>query len=317
VTLKAFFDGVGEITRVNMPMKVADGRGPRENSGFAYVDFATKDAQVLAITMSEQNLEGRRLLIKDGDDYSTKPGGPPQHGGGPTGGLSKTAQKILNAQRQPPGPTLFFGNLSFQTTEQSIRELLDAHRNSNAKKSLKDKDDNEEEDRGANKDPWIRKVRLGTFEDTGVCKGWAFVDFTTTENATAALVNTRNHTLDGRKLRVEYASSDAVRRGGGPGEHRHPKQKEHGSDNGGSGPRQKREHERREMALNATHDSETHEKEPTSGPTIQAESPTQKDPVVKPRVYTHLGQRRPDAVLASAKRSTGSIAAAQGKKLIF
>lgn len=33
---------------------------------FAYVDFASPDSKVIAITMSEQNLDGRRLLIKDG-----------------------------------------------------------------------------------------------------------------------------------------------------------------------------------------------------------------------------------------------------------
>ena len=43
---------------------------------------------------------------------------------------------------------------------------------------------------------------------------WAFVDFTNTEGATDALVNPKNHFLDGRKLVIEYASRDAVRRGG-------------------------------------------------------------------------------------------------------
>lgn len=43
------------------------------------------------------------------------------------------------------------------------------------------------------------------------------MDFTSTELATAALINPRNHTLNGRKLIMEYASADAVRRGGGPG----------------------------------------------------------------------------------------------------
>ena len=33
---------------------------------FAYVDFATPDAKLAAIALSERNLEGRRLLIKDG-----------------------------------------------------------------------------------------------------------------------------------------------------------------------------------------------------------------------------------------------------------
>ena len=33
---------------------------------FAYVDFSTPDAKTTAITLSEKNLDGRRLLIKDG-----------------------------------------------------------------------------------------------------------------------------------------------------------------------------------------------------------------------------------------------------------
>lgn len=88
VTLKAFFEGL-EVTRIHMPMKAPQsGTGPKVNSGwvlclhyascplsfhiwlisdsFAYVDFATPDAKLTAIAWSERNLEGRRLLIKDG-----------------------------------------------------------------------------------------------------------------------------------------------------------------------------------------------------------------------------------------------------------
>ena len=43
---------------------------------------------------------------------------------------------------------------------------------------------------------------------------FAFVDFTSIDHATAALINPRNHHLNGRDLVVEYASPDAVRRGG-------------------------------------------------------------------------------------------------------
>lgn len=87
-SLKVFFDGVGEITRVHMPSKLvaggSGGQARRENRGFvvvyatsekcnlphccrfAYVDFATADSKVVAITLSEQHLDGRKLLIKDG-----------------------------------------------------------------------------------------------------------------------------------------------------------------------------------------------------------------------------------------------------------
>jgi hypothetical protein len=77
--------------------------------------------------------------------------------------LTKTAKKILANQKQPPAPTLFFGNLGFDATESMIRELLEAHR----RKSKP----NEEAEEGAKDDVWIRKVRLGTFEDSGKCKG--------------------------------------------------------------------------------------------------------------------------------------------------
>ena len=74
-------------------------------------------------------------------------------------GHTKTAQKILRMQKQPPGPTLFFDNLGFETTQESIRELLESHR-------AKDPAG------GADTDTkWIRKIRLGTFEDSGKCKG--------------------------------------------------------------------------------------------------------------------------------------------------
>ena len=139
-------------------------------------------------------------------------------------------------QKQSPAPTLFFGNLGFETTEASIRELLDAHRS--IKKQGKDAP-TEAGDKP--KDVWIRKVRMGTFEDSGLCKGYlfffildrnrcstvlliyplflcspssfAFVDFMTVEHATSALINPKNHQLNGRSLVVEYASPDAVRRG--------------------------------------------------------------------------------------------------------
>ena len=52
--------------------------------------------------------------------------------------------------------TLFLGNLGFETTEDSIRELLDSHRTKDAPSA---------------DEKWIRKIRLGTFEDSGKCKG--------------------------------------------------------------------------------------------------------------------------------------------------
>ena len=84
-------------------------------------------------------------------------------------GLTKTAQKILKNQKQPPAPTLFFGNLGFDVTEVSLRELLEAHRQ---KGQVKQEDGEEQKP-----EKWIKKIRLGTFEDSGKCKGYVELVF--------------------------------------------------------------------------------------------------------------------------------------------
>jgi hypothetical protein len=81
-------------------------------------------------------------------------------------GQTKFAQKVLSSQKQPPAPTLFLGNLGFETTVDSIRHLLEAHRVKEKTNAASESADND----GAN-DPWIRKIRMGTFEDSGLCKG--------------------------------------------------------------------------------------------------------------------------------------------------
>ena len=92
--------------------------------------------------------------------------------------LSKTAQKILRTQKQPPAPTLFLGSLGFETTEESIRELFEAYRYWGHKDKGKGVDKLVSQGKGEgqgdeakSKDVWIQKIRMGTFEDSGACKG--------------------------------------------------------------------------------------------------------------------------------------------------
>ncbi|GAA5896842.1 hypothetical protein JCM6882_005048 [Rhodosporidiobolus microsporus] len=305
--------GLKEVTRINMP----NGKRAHENNrGFAYLDFPTETDVTIAVGLSEQHLDGRKLLIKSSSDYTGRPApsaastssstpaavvhadestlppldpsalgpaAPPAAPGAPQT-LNRTARKILDRQKNPPGPTLFIGNLGFETKVEDIRDMFDRNQKRAAewapkekgkkgeksgKKPVKgkgkeeegsdeeddddekadtdrdeddsdDSDDDEEEEEGKEngaeegekkrekkakgkkepldfakaKDAGIRKVRLGTFEDSGKCKGWCFVDFHLPAQATRALLNLRNHTLNGRKLNVEFASADAVRRGG-------------------------------------------------------------------------------------------------------
>ncbi|KAF9782735.1 hypothetical protein BJ322DRAFT_1072274 [Thelephora terrestris] len=345
VMLKNFFEGL-EVTRIHMPMKTPpSGAGPMVNSGFAYVDFATPDAKVTAITLSERNLEGRRLLIKDGEDFAGRPTTITTNTEGiattttepstlrsaaPKTGLTKIAHKILAAQKQPPGPTLFFGNLGFEATEDSIRQLLEAHRKKPTETPSHNDDeessDNGREDGGEAKvkpkgngprkeDKWLRKIRMGTFEDSGKCKGWAFADFTSTEHATSALINPRNHSLDGRKLTVEYASPDAVRRGGGPrgesGDYKHKTFK--GRDGPGKVRKPRSDgHIEREPKPAAGQLTEGGERE------LERVERKLKRGSGFERASSRRGERpKPGAALALAQRGTAAILPSQGQKITF
>ncbi|KAF7352416.1 hypothetical protein MVEN_01206100 [Mycena venus] len=307
--LTEFFKEVGEITRINMPTKAPNAPGAKaENRGYAYVDFTTPEAQKAAIAMSEQNLFGRKLLIKDGTDFTGRPAVPGVDGAAAASGapvpktLSKTSQKILGSQKQPPAPTLFLGNLPFETTEQTILGLFEAHR-------VKKKAKTEDEEKPEGDDKWIRKVRMGTFEDSGKCKGFAFVDFTSIEHATSVLVNPKNHLLDGRKLVVEYASADAVRRGAPKGKRedgaaeRMPQRRKEAKSRG---PRAEKKLQREKDVPARKADSYAAPQDPDSG--VAEPEQKRKGPKSRPK---------PGAALAQAKRESAAIVPSQGKKVVF
>ncbi|KAF9472179.1 hypothetical protein BDN70DRAFT_868641 [Pholiota conissans] len=352
--VRRFFKDVGEITRINMPTKAPAGPGMRpENRGFAYIDFATPEAKAKAIALSEQPLLGRKLLIKDGDSFEGRPAATA------AGELtltdpalvhkthSKTAQKILRAQKQPPASTLFLGNLGYETTEASIRQLLDAHRPGNKKgkdvardlPAEKDDKKDDEEDKDVSeemdtavedestsqkpkpKDDWIRQIRMGTFEDSGLCKGFAFVDFTSVEHATSALINPKNHHLDGRNLLVEYASPDAVRRGLNPFR---PPGERSAANHGKKRPhRTERLQARAAMRPAATSDEtstpngDDGEEDASSRPKRSWEH---KEQVSAEGGVRHKGPKsrpKPGAALALAKRESVAIVPSQGQKITF
>jgi RNA recognition motif-containing protein len=145
------------ITRVHMPgpddKKLAekvDNAKPwkkQQNKGFAYVDFSTPENVAKAIELSEQLLSGRRVLIKDSKSFEGRP--------------QKTKEENRN-HGKPPNKRVFLGNLRFDTTEESLKEHFGCC--------------------GA-----IENVMLATFEDSGKCKGYAWITFEELEAAQAAV----------------------------------------------------------------------------------------------------------------------------------
>lgn len=151
---------------------------------------------------------------------------------------------------------------------------------------------------------------------------FAFVDFTTTDHATTALINPRNHHLNGRNLVVEYASADAVRRGAPkeqrePGSSAAPKRREAKS----RGPRAERLERNRMKA----------ESQVKEGPVVPAEQPGPSKPPREERQPHGPGDSggsgmkakgprsrpKPGAALALAKRESAAIVTSTGKKIVF
>ncbi|KAL1797658.1 hypothetical protein ACET3X_004264 [Alternaria dauci] len=148
------------ITRIHMPPPTkptpANWTTKPMNKGFAYVDFSTELAMYSAIALTETKMDGRALLIKNAKSFDGRPDKPKTEETQDSRG-GKGAKPS-----HPPNKRIFVGNLSFDVT----KEDLEAHY--------------------APCGP-IDNIHMATFEDSGKCKGYAWVTFGDVEAATAAV----------------------------------------------------------------------------------------------------------------------------------
>lgn len=129
-----------------------------QNKGFAYVDFATSTALAQALTLTETLLTGRRVLIKDSKSFDGRPEKTSlKEGGGDAADAQTTAYT-----GKPPSKRVFVGNLGFETSEEDLRSHFERC--------------------GA-----VAGVHVATFEDSGKCKGFAWVEFEELEAGKAAV----------------------------------------------------------------------------------------------------------------------------------
>jgi RNA recognition motif-containing protein len=75
---------------------------------------------------------------------------------------------------------LYVGNLSYNTYEDSLRNLFSSYGN-------------------------VESVKIITDRDTGYSKGFGFVEMSTDEEAQAAITATNGFEFDGRRLKVNEA----------------------------------------------------------------------------------------------------------------
>lgn len=149
-----------QITRVHMP---APTKPPNPNwstkplnKGFAYVDFSDQLPMYAAIALTETKMDGRPLLIKNAKSFEGRPEKPKEEGAVATDGVKG------GKAGHPPNKRVFVGNLAFDVT----KEDLEVHFSQAGP---------------------IEMLHMATFEDTGKCKGYAWVTFETVEAATSAV----------------------------------------------------------------------------------------------------------------------------------
>ncbi|KAH7382321.1 hypothetical protein BKA66DRAFT_418668 [Pyrenochaeta sp. MPI-SDFR-AT-0127] len=151
-----------QITRVHLPppTKPVNPSWTTKplNKGFAYVDFSTELAMYTAIALTETKMDGRALLIKNAKSFEGRPDKPK------TEETQNSAHGARGAVKEghPPNKRVFVGNLSFDVT----KEDLEAHY--------------------AQCGP-VEHIHMATFEDSGKCKGYAWVTFGDIEAATSAV----------------------------------------------------------------------------------------------------------------------------------
>ncbi|KAF5100832.1 hypothetical protein D0Z00_001101 [Geotrichum galactomycetum] len=168
-----------DITRLKLPLAPGSkhgGKKPVKIRGFAYVDFKTQLQADTVVALSEEYLNGRNLLIKDSKSFEGRPAVVTAKGGVAGTALSKN----------PPSRILFVGNLAFDTKD----ETLEQHFQHCGE---------------------IIRVRMATFEDSGNCKGFAFIDFRDIDGATAALKDKSCRKMAGRVLRMEFGEDRSKR----------------------------------------------------------------------------------------------------------
>lgn len=169
-----------DLSRVKLPLAPAHNRGSKGKSGkirgFAYVDLKNQNQVDTVVGLSEEYLNGRNLLIKDSRSFEGRPAVVTASGSTKGAAISKN----------PPSRILFVGNLAFDTTETALEEHFQHCGD-------------------------ITKIRMATFEDSGNCKGFAFVDFRDVDGATEALKDKSCRKLGGRFLRMEFGEDRSQR----------------------------------------------------------------------------------------------------------
>ena len=246
---------------------------------------------------------------------------------------------ILKKQAHPESATLFVGNLPFDATEETLRDLVESNAALGAEVDVKPPLQGDEKEEGnalgkrqdggrGGKKSGLRKVRLGAFEDTGRCKGYvftsttsitliicsfAFLDFYSPGEATTALTNRNNYVYDARKITLQFASPEATKRSGG----RESSKKI--SKIGHAGPKRRAAVTAEKTISKELREAEAPRRKPKDEVEEEAGTSLKTERVGDQRgkKWQAAGRPRPGAALAIAKREKVGIVEGRGEKIVF
>lgn len=288
------------ITRLHMPppsrsaLAASRQKIKPQNQGFAYVDFSTKAALLGALALSERLLTGRRVLIKDAKSFEGRPEKSKEEGAS-----SATSGK-------PPSNRIFVGNLGFDVTQDMVQEHFQRCGE-------------------------VLDVFLATFEDTGKCKGYGWVQFAQLEAGEAAVRGWMNYDQekDGENGDVETGEALAD----GTGRKKKARLRKWWVNKLGGRPLRMEFAEGKDVRYKKRYGKEgTARKDKETS--VEVENTSVAEPAVQSagaasasRTTDYLGKRstrkidartiKPGAALAAAPRLTGGIVESEGKKITF
>ncbi|KAK7207179.1 hypothetical protein BZA70DRAFT_270668 [Myxozyma melibiosi] len=308
-----------EIVRIHMP-KGRDGK----RKGCAYVDFTTEECMNRAIALSETPFDGRKALIKDARVFT---GSKKDPNSAAAAAAASSASATAPVEGKKPYKILFIGNLPFETKAEQLEQKFTVDLKSPPLTSFGEPVEDEEEI-----DITIKpvKVRMATFQDTGACKGFAFIDFRSSYEAGKVLksIGSRFSFLGRTGVKAEFGEDRSLR-------HRQPKpeqQQEEGESLGANYMNPERANllnkkpSYSDSARELRSDTAPHSKpeqqtsKPESDSTQQsfAQEPRRERP--PPRKSAGAGRQQritPGMALANSQRAKVSIVPSTGKKITF
>ncbi|KAI5212478.1 RNA-binding domain-containing protein [Aureobasidium subglaciale] len=155
------------------------------SKGFSYVEFTDVDAATEALNAKHgTDLDGRTLKC----DFSTpRDNSNRSYDKNQVGARANT---FGDKQQGAPSTTLFVGNVSFNTTTDSLTGYFSEFGS-------------------------INSIRLPTDRETGAPKGFGYVEFGSVDEAKAALEGLNGADVDGRNIRLDFAAPRDPSSGGG------------------------------------------------------------------------------------------------------